>query len=430
MRNAPHVMVPRDALSKIASSLERSGDLAFRHVPSDDLFVVSVVETAPSVRQQVDIPRQYSALRSGDALFHGKWVRTPGGLANLTHLQLLQRPGTMLPHEDATSLFGVSINPGAQISLVLTHDSALPEELRKAGVQEFAGWAVTREGAFPYPTSLEPEILGLSQLSGLWPLAETASLSIAVVGCGSIGSVAADALAGYGVGALHLIDNDRLLWHNLIRHRLGPESVGRFKSAALADAIQERWTNDNVVSHPIDVVRSADVFRSVIREVNLVLCAADGIAPRRVVSHAARRAGVPAVLACVLDQGAIGEIVRLRPSPRFGCLLCLRAQLAGEGAMDAEADQELAYGTGEVHQPMTASPGDLQAVGIFAAKAAIATHLESRYGDSSQLLPGEHAVLGLRPQRDLVPPFNLEHAGEVRWSSIPPPREGCPTCNP
>ena len=63
--------------------------------------------------------------------------------------------------------------------------------------------------------------------------------------------------------------------------------------------------------------------------------------------------------------------------------------------MDAEADQELDYGTGRVHQPMTAVPPDLRYVGTFAAKVAIATLLESLHGDHTQQVPGEHAIIGL-----------------------------------
>jgi molybdopterin-synthase adenylyltransferase len=214
----------------------------------------------------------------------------------------------------------------------------------------------------------------------------------------------------------------------LIRHQLRPDSVGRHKVDALAETIREEWAPVDAVPHRSDVVRDADELRAIAREVDLVLCAADGIAPRRVVSHVARRAGVPAILSCVLDQGTLGEIVRLRPTPRFGCLLCLRASLAALGAMDVEADQELEYGTGEIHKPMTAMPADLEAVGVLAAKAAVATLLESKFGDRNHRLPGEYALLGLRPRGDLKPPFDLRRAGEVRWSEIAPPRDGCPTC--
>lgn len=185
-----------------------------------------------------------------------------------------------------------------------------------------------------------------------------------------------------------------------------------------------------MVAHRRDLVAEAHYIRPIVDRVDLVLCAADGIAPRRVVSHLSRRAQKAAILACVLDNGSIGEVIRLRPTPRFGCLLCLRQQLADQGAMDAEADQELDYGTGRVHQPMTAVPPDLRYVGTFAAKVAIATLLESLHGDHTQQVPGEHAIIGLRPTGDLAAPFDLSQAGDVRWSSIPRPRASCPTCSP
>jgi hypothetical protein len=76
---------------------------------------------------------------------------------------------------------------------------------------------------------------------------------------------------------------------------------------------------------------------------------------------------------------------------------------------------------------MTAVGGDLALVGEFAAKAAVATLLEA-HGYHDQRLPGEHAVLGLRPVPGLSPPFDVTRAGEVRWSPVGPPRPTCPTC--
>jgi len=56
--------------------------------------------------------------------------------------------------------------------------------------------------------------------------------------------------------------------------------------------------------------------------------------------------------------------------------------------------------------------------------------LESLDGDGTQRIPNEHALLGLRATPDLAAPFNLDKVGEVRWLPVPPPRPGCPTCNP
>lgn len=427
-RNDPYIVLTRDGAAKIAASSATRGDLTLRYAPSENLFVVNVVATTDGVRTQVDIPRKYSALRWGDKTRPAQWVRQPTDTFNIGHFNMLRRPGAIADFGGFSEMVPRLMDPGTKYGILLTHQPNLAPELREIGVCEFAGWLINRDGVRPIHVEVEPAVIGIQQLAGKWPIERLRTNSVMVIGCGSIGSAAAEALAGYGIGRVELVDPDRFLWHNILRHTLGPKSVGRHKVSALKDDLAESWPDLDVRAHQLDVVDDAHVARSLIENVDLVLCAADGIAPRRVVSHLARRAGKPAVLACVLDQGAVGEIVRLRPTPRFGCLLCLRSHLAERGAMDAEADQELDYGTGRVHQPMVAVTPDLRYVGTFAAKVAVATMLESLHGDHTQRLPGEHAVIGLRPGGDLAAPFDVTEPGDIRWAAIPPPRPHCPTC--
>lgn len=427
-RNDPYIVLTRDGATKIAQAPSVAGNLVMRHAPSERMYVVDRVETAKDVRTQVSIPSAYTALKWGDSHHAAQWMRKPVEDLNLQHVAMLRRPGTGIDFTAFRQIVTGVHDPVNKLGLLITHDPDLPEEVIKAGASEFAGWLIQRSGVRPIHLEVEPDVLGIAQLEGKWPIERLASYSVMLVGCGSIGSAAAEALAGYGIGRVELVDPDRFLWHNMLRHTLGPESVGRLKVDALQSHLSKHWPEQHVNAHPLDVVTEAHHIRPLIKNVDLVLCAADGIAPRRVVSHLARRGGKPAVLACVLDQGGVGEVLRLRPTPRFGCLLCLRQHLAEHGTMDAEADQELDYGTGQVHQPMTAVPPDLQSVGILAAKAVVATLLESLHGDHTQRLPGEHAVIGLQPAGDLAAPFDISTAGEIRWASIPPPRHSCPTC--
>ncbi|EME18527.1 HesA/MoeB/ThiF family protein [Rhodococcus triatomae] len=428
-RSDPYIVMPADAVDKIASSALSRGSLVLRRASADDMYIVRAVETAKDVRLQVDVSREYAALRSGDSHHAAQWIRVAPNDAHIHHLLLSRRPHATIAFKDFKEMVPGVSDPGNKLGVVVTHDPGLPAELTEAGASEFAGWAVRRSGVRPLHIEVEPEIIGLKQLAGKWPIEQLTTNSVMVVGCGSIGSAAAVALAGYGIGRVELVDPDRFLWHNMLRHALGAEGVGRFKVAAMKDHLAQHWPQQDVVAHRLDVVADAHHIRPIIDRVDLVLCAADGIAPRRVVSHLARRARKPAILACVLDNGSIGEVIRLRPTPRFGCLLCLRRYLADMGAMDAEADQELDYGTGRIHQPMTAVPPDLRYVGTFTAKVAVATLLESLHGDHTQRVPGEHAIIGLRPVSDLATPFDLSQAGDVRWLSIPGPRTACPTCS-
>jgi len=170
-------------------------------------------------------------------------------------------------------------------------------------------------------------------------------------------------------------------------------------------------------------------MRPLFRRSDIVVVCVDGVAPRRVANHLAVWAATPAVLACVLEDGAIGEILRVRPGSGSGCLLCHRAQLRDDGRIDPEPGLDLGYGIGLTHRPMTAVGGDLALVGEFAAKVAVATLLEG-HGYRDQRLPGEHAVLGLRPVPGLTPPFDVAGAGAVSWSPVDVPQPGCPTCQP
>lgn len=426
----PSMLFPRDALNKIKTSSAGGGEIELRHVAADDFYVLSKIETAKGLRLPVEVGDRYKRMQWGDGNVYGHWRRVMGIPLHEQHWHTLRRPGTVVDYDQFRSLLSGVQDPGNISGILVTYQPDVHEAFKKYGASEFAAWLIQREGVLPIAVATEPEVLGLDQMAETWPLSRLQRNSVMIVGCGSIGGAAAQALAAYGVGRLELVDPDRFLWHNVVRHVLPPEHVGWHKADALNTHLSERWPLTKANPLVLNVVEEAHRIRPLVKDVDLVLCAADGIAPRRVVSHLARRANIPAVLACVLDHGSIGEIVRLRPTPRFGCLLCLRHQLAQQGAMDAEADQELDYGTGLVHQPMTAVPTDLHHVGTLAAKIAVATLLETRHGDTTQRLPGEYAILGLRPTGDLTPPFDLQRAGQTRWVDLPPPRPDCPTCGP
>lgn len=293
----------------------------------------------------------------------------------------------------------------------------------------FAAWALSPDGnsAEMIPIMIAPEHANpLVLLCGPWPLSELEGKAVAIAGVGSIGSAAAEALAGYGVRRLLLIDPDRLGEHNFARHRVPETHVGRYKAVAMAEVLTKRDPQMTPEALTLDVIYDADQVRPVFDEADVVLVASDGVDSRRAANHLARRAGKPVVLACVLEDGAYGEVMRIRP-PRSGCLLCARQKLIDDGALDPEPSLDRGYGTGTRHLPMTAVGSDLALVGQLAAKATVSTILEER-GYPDQHLPGGHAVIGLRPKTNMAAPFDIEHAGEVRWHELPPPRPDCPTC--
>jgi molybdopterin/thiamine biosynthesis adenylyltransferase len=267
----------------------------------------------------------------------------------------------------------------------------------------------------------------LAPLAESWPLEELADLRVLLIGVGSIGSAAAQALVSAGIRHLTLVDPDRLLNHNFARHRVHPRHVGRFKVDAMREQLRDRDPDLEVDALRLDVIHDADQLRPLLSDIDVAIVSVDGIEARRVGNHLIRKAGKPAVFACVLEDGAFGEVIRVEPN-RTGCLLCARAALRESGGIDPEPALDRGYGTGTRHLPMTAVTTDLGLVGDVAAKAALATLLEPR-GFHDQRLAGDHAILSLRPKPGRAAPFDIERAGEIRWHPLPRSRPDCPSCS-
>lgn len=265
-----------------------------------------------------------------------------------------------------------------------------------------------------------------SVYEGHWPLDEVNSATVAVIGVGSIGSAAALGLVDYEIGHVVLIDFDRLQPHNIARHRCGPEDIGRFKVDAVSDLIRAR-SDTNVSPLRYSVIDDADRVRPVLDDVDVVVCCVDGVAARQATSHLCSTSATSAIFACVLEDGALGEIVRDPSRSDVGCLRCHRMALEAAGVMDPEPTLDLEYGTGTTHRPMTAIGGDLALVGQLAAKAAVSTILEVR-GHWDQRLTNDHLVVGLRPDARWLPPFDQARVLDVGHASLPPPNPECPLC--
>jgi hypothetical protein len=363
----------------------------------------------------------------GSASLHtrvGLWYRAHPALHE-SGLQAAMRRAA-LPLDDFRAGVEAWVAPGHGRSLAITY-------AEEDGKVKWAGWVLDGTPGHEHATRVDLQLVPeempiLAPVVEHWPLLDLAEDRVVVVGAGSIGSAANDALVSYGIRRIALVDPDRLLLHNFARHRAHPNQLGRSKVRAEALRLRDRDPTLEVEFFDADVIEDADLMRPLFADSALIVVASDGVESRRAANHLARRAGKPIVFACVLMNGAFGEILRI-PTPAVGCLLCARDELVQSGAMvNPEQHLDRGYGEGTRHLPMTAVGGDLGLIGQMAAKAAVATLLQAK-GYRDQRLPGNHAVLGLRPAPGMAPPFDIEFAGEVRWRALPPPRPDCPTCS-
>jgi molybdopterin/thiamine biosynthesis adenylyltransferase len=352
----------------------------------------------------------------------GLWFGCDPALHDL-HDALSRRRDSAIDTDELRSyLKGQWVQPGALAIPIVAVST------QRHGGLGVSMWRATNSHAVPEAVSIvNGGMPPLAFIADVWPVDELIRCRTTVIGLGSIGSTLTETLSAAGVGHLDLIDYDRLEQHNLARHRLTVRDLGRFKVTAMRDHLGRLGHQTHVEPHVLNVVTGADVLRPIVSDSDIVVCAADGVTPRRVVNHIARRAGKPLVLAAVLEDGAFGEIIRVRP--QTACLGCLRTKQIDAGEFNPEPGMDLGYGTGTAHRPMTAAPIDLQLVASLAAKATVSTLLEAR-GRWNQRLPGDYATIGLQPTPDTAPPFDLEQASAIRWDDLPDRRPDCPTCNP
>lgn len=416
------LILPSSVAEAIRATGANSGDFGIRELPGDGLIVVSGYGVSDRYTKQVSsdwLGRHCTSgasyrpgvgfwYRAGSADLHQAWrALAARGVGITTDAFRAQVKGWAFPGEVGYP------------ALTFTTDETTDQP-------EWCAWQVTKEGVLTLDVEVVREEADMfSGLGDAWPLDTLEQARVLIIGLGSIGSAAAEALQEYGIRRLALLDPDRLWGRNLARHRLTERDIGRFKVNAMVELLRARDHDALIAPLTMDVVEHADDARGMLTEMDIVLVCSDGVESRQVANHLVCWADKPAIFACVLVDGGVGEILRVRPRASK-CLLCFRQYLIDMESLDPEPGLDLPYGTGTRHLPMAAVGGDLDLVGKVAAKAAVATLLE-KAGHWEHRLPGDHAVIGLRSSLGLTEPFNPPNGG-IEWHETGAPAPDCVSC--
>ena len=146
--------------------------------------------------------------------------------------------------------------------------------------------------------------------------------SVAVVGCGALGSVITSSLVRAGVGRVRIVDRDYIELNNLQRQILfNEEDVARRLPKAIAAAEKLSKVNSQVVVEPVVVDVNPDNVERLISDVDLVLDGTDNFEIRYLLNDACTKHDVPWVYGGVVaTYGMIGAIVP-HLTPCFRCFL-------------------------------------------------------------------------------------------------------------
>jgi adenylyltransferase/sulfurtransferase len=141
---------------------------------------------------------------------------------------------------------------------------------------------------------------------------------VAVVGAGGIGSAVIPSLAGAGIGALTIIDDDNVEVGNLHRQPLFRERDAGYSKADLAIQFAQRL-NRFVNATPVQARIDADNAAQLLADHDLVVDGSDNFATRLAVSDACVGLGIPLVAAAAVQfQGQVGLF---RSKPCYRCFV-------------------------------------------------------------------------------------------------------------
>ncbi len=160
--------------------------------------------------------------------------------------------------------------------------------------------------------------------------AALAEATVAVAGCGALGSAAAAILARAGVGHLRLIDRDFVELHNLQRQMLYVEADARDglpKAVVAAERLRAANSTIDIEPHVADI--QPDNIEDLLVGADVVVDAVDNFAARYLLNDVAVKHGIPWVYGGVIGVGGISLTMLPGDGP---CLRCLFPEEPAPGA--------------------------------------------------------------------------------------------------
>jgi molybdopterin-synthase adenylyltransferase len=224
--------------------------------------------------------------------------------------------------------------------------------------------------------------------------------SVAIVGCGALGSVQAEIMARAGVGRLRLIDRDFVEWSNLQRQFLFDEhDAAEATPKAVAAARRLARVNLEVALEPMVADLTASNAAELFDGIDLILDGSDNFETRYLINDAAVRGGVPWIYGAAV--GSYGLKVAVIPG-QTACLRCIYPEYPQSPQPTCETEGVLA--------PVTATIAALQAADALRILAC-----GTRSTDTARITTARITTVDV-------------WSGEIRQINAPQRDPECPCC--
>ena len=271
--------------------------------------------------------------------------------------------------------------------------------------------------------------------------------SVAIIGCGALGTVIATSLVRAGVGKVKIIDRDFIEYHNLQRQVIfNEEDIRDELPKAIAAERHLRKVNSSVkVEGVVADVNYANIER-LVAGADLILDGLDNFETRFLINDVSLKHDIPWVYGgCISSYGMTMTIVphktpclrclQINPASSRLALTCDTAGVIGPapfiiGSLQTAEAMKILIGTEEINPDLImidAWKGEFNHFKIVSRADCPACHgeyefLEARFGTKATSLCGQNAVQVLNPEAKGVSfeslAAHLRPLGEVNYSEF------------
>jgi molybdopterin/thiamine biosynthesis adenylyltransferase len=220
---------------------------------------------------------------------------------------------------------------------------------------------------------------------------------VAIIGCGALGTVQAEAMARAGVGRLRLIDRDFVEWSNLQRQFLFDEAdAAEALPKAVAAARRLARVNAEVAVEPMVADFTPANAADLLEDIDLILDGTDNFETRFLINDAAVDAGIPWIYGAAV--GSYGIKMPIVPG-KTACLRCVYPEAPQGAQPTCETEGVLAAVTAAIAALQSGDALKMLALGPESVAANLTT-IDVWSGVIRQLAP---------PQRDPDCPCCVRH---------------------
>jgi len=411
------IMLPRNLAPGIHDAK------SFFATQGDNVLFVAVAKEPSIAGYEIKHAAQCQVWYTKNAISPSKTIRVPKTLSSLKQWFLSQKLESEMRWEKAEDVLYAEqmlffASPNALVGIALEMPKPLKSAIKDRRIRKEKLPEMLRAGA---------EKIAVEHYSGSWcSIRDVASrnylgsekmqdVSIALVGCGTIGSHLARMLVQSGAGSgkkITLIDNQMLSIGNIGRHLLGFSDVGKMKSTALKTELERFHPDVKISAIEGDVlanwgiVQQHDLLIDATGEWNVQAALNDNFLHR----HGDR---LKAVLHSWIFMNGAGVQSFLNLGDDFACFRCLKPQLDGPWR----------YPAGDEHDALNLQPascGDGSYIPFSVDASTMAASLANR-----AVLDWANGKAGKRLRTVVVDP----ERGRFQKPVSPQPSDRCPACS-